>query len=174
MARIEAPCGRFAIIGNHDVAYGEEEVCAALRSNDIVVLDDELTSIRFESHNIALVGIPDAKVEREGAHALLAGLPRAAPAIVLTHDPFWYAQVVSPAHLTLAGHTHGGQIRLPFLGAVTNQSKAPLRWTHGHVVEEGRHLYVTSGFGTSGVPIRLGIAPEYVVLDINGLPAVSP
>jgi predicted MPP superfamily phosphohydrolase len=168
LGRLPAPCGRFAVIGNHDVAYGEEDVVAALQASGIVVLDDETTRVRFAGHDITIAGVPDAKVERGQAGAMLAGLPRDMPAIVLTHDPVWFAQVSSPAHLTLAGHTHGGQIRLPFFGAVINRSAAPLRWTYGLVTEEQRHLYVTSGLGTSGVPIRIGIAPEYVLIEING------
>jgi uncharacterized protein len=68
----------------------------------------------------------------------------------------------------LAGHTHGGQVRLPGVGIVFNASKAPLRWSHGLVNEDGRQLYVTAGLGTSGVPLRVGVPPEYAVLDING------
>ena len=168
LARLNAPCGRFAVIGNHDIAYGEEEVSTALREQGIVVLDDEESCVRFQSHDLAIVGLPDSRIERAQARALLEQLPRDAPAIVLCHDPFWFARVTSPAHLTLAGHTHGGQIRIPLLGVITNQSHAPLRWTHGLVVEEDRHLCVTCGLGTSGVPIRIGVPPEYVVLDVNG------
>ena len=49
-----------------------------------------------------------------------------------------------------------------------NASKAPLRWTYGLIEEGGRHLYVTSGIGTSGIPLRVGIPPELVLLAING------
>ncbi len=73
-------------------------------------------------------------------------------------------------HLMLAGHTHGGQIRFPLVGPITNASKAPLRWSYGLIAEGGRLLYVTSGIGTSGVPIRWGIPPEVVVLDLIGKP----
>lgn len=68
----------------------------------------------------------------------------------------------------LAGHTHGGQIRLPGIGPVINMTKAPLRWSHGLVEERGQYLYVTSGIGTSAVPVRWGVAPELVVMDITG------
>ena len=168
MARIEAPCGRFAVLGNHDIAYGEEEVSAALREQGITVLDNEQTSVRFHSYDIKIVGLSDARVEQPQALSALEDLPPDAPAIVLCHDPFWFARVASQSHLTLAGHTHGGQIRLPFWGAIINQSKAPLRWSLGLVVEEGRHLVVSGGLGTSGVPIRIGVPPDYVVLDVNG------
>ena len=71
-------------------------------------------------------------------------------------------------HLTLAGHTHGGQISLPGVGILKNASKAPLRWTHGLVRERGQYLYVTSGIGTSGVPLRWRVPAEFVVLDVTG------
>ena len=54
------------------------------------------------------------------------------------------------------------------IGALVNMSRAPLRWTSGHVHEAGRHLYVTAGIGTSGVPLRIGVPPEYAVIDVNG------
>ena len=87
---------------------------------------------------------------------------------MLTHDPVWFADVPAGPFLTLAGHTHGGQIRLPGIGVLTNSSHAPLRWTHGLIVEDGRHLYVTAGLGTSGMPLRIGVPPEFAVLDVNG------
>ena len=68
----------------------------------------------------------------------------------------------------LAGHTHGGQIRLPWIGIVRKNTKAPLRWSRGLIEERGQYLYVTSGIGTSGVPVRWGVPPEFVVLDVMG------
>src|SRR5262249_22751756 len=168
LARLEAPCGRFAILGNHDISYGADEVGSALREQGIAVLDDESVPARFENVEFRIAGVPDANSRRSAAHTLIASLAASLPTVVLAHDPVWFAAVRSPLHVTLAGHTHGGQVRLPLVGAITNASRAPLRWTHGHIVEGGRHLYVTSGLGTSGVPIRVGIPPEIVVLDING------
>src|SRR5262245_5116990 len=83
-----------------------------------------------------------------------------------------FASVPRGPPLTLAGHTHGGQISLPGVGIVKNASKAPLRWTHGLVRERGQYLYVTSGIGTSGVPLRWRVPPEFVVLDVTG-PSVA-
>jgi len=68
----------------------------------------------------------------------------------------------------LAGHTHGGQIRFPVIGVIKNSSKAPLPWSHGLIEERNQYLYVTSGLGTSGVPVRWGVPPEFAVLDLIG------
>lgn len=159
--------GRFAILGNHDYTYGERDVAAALQDHGIAVLDHASGSFVFGDHSIDVVGIPDAHLVRPQAKALLAGLSQR-PTIVLAHDPVWFADVPAGPFLTLSGHTHGGQIRLPGIGIVTNASRAPKRWSHGLIVEEGRHLVVTAGLGTSGVPIRIGVPPEFVVIEVTG------
>jgi predicted MPP superfamily phosphohydrolase len=169
LARIEAPLGRFAILGNHDYTYNEREISDALRERDIRVLDHERQTVALGNHVFDIAGIPDAHVTRPQASALLAGLSPDRPAIVLAHDPAWFAHVPAGPFLTLSGHTHGGQVRLPGIGVVTNASKAPRRWTHGLVVEDGRHLYVTAGLGTSGLPLRIGVPPDYAILDVNGV-----
>ena len=168
LARLDARYGQFAVLGNHDYLYGAQEIADALRAHAITVLDDESWSVKVKNHSIDLVGIPNARVESARSKQLLASLVPERPSIVLTHDPMWFANVPRGPHLTLAGHTHGGQISLPGVGILKNASKAPLRWTHGLVRERGRYLYVTSGIGTSGVPLRWRVPPEFVVLDVTG------
>ncbi|MGP0091346.1 MAG: metallophosphoesterase [Xanthobacteraceae bacterium] len=168
LARLGAPLGAFAVLGNHDIDYGEAEVRAALRAHDITLLDDERCALHFEGAEFDLLGIPDARIMRHEAFAALRSLSPQRPTLVLAHDPVWFAHLPQGPHLMLSGHTHGGQICLPLLGPFTNKSKAPLRWSHGLIQEGGRYLYVTSGIGTSGVPIRLGIPPEFVIIDLDG------
>ena len=129
-----------------------------------------MTLCTFQNRSIRIVGIPDARVTRAEAYATLAGLPADEPTIVLAHDPVWFAHLPAGPHLMLAGHTHGGQIRLPGIGILRNASKAPLRWSHGLIEERGQYLYVTSGLGTSGVPVRWGVPPEFIVLELVGKP----
>jgi predicted MPP superfamily phosphohydrolase len=168
MARLQGIHARFAILGNHDYIYGEREVATALRGHGIDVLDHERRTFTFEGHAIDVLGLPDAQVMRPQARALFASLSRDRPAIVLMHDPVWFAEVPAGPFLTLAGHTHGGQIRLPWVGILRNASKAPLRWSHGLMFEGGRHLHVSAGLGTSTVPLRIGVPPEFSLLDVNG------
>jgi uncharacterized protein len=167
LSRLSAPCGRFAVLGNHDFYYGPQEVAASLQERGIIMLADEQHSFVHEQSTVAIVGIPDAHAVRAEPRALLEGLFRR-PAVVLAHDPVWFAHLPAGPYLMLAGHTHGGQVRLPGIGILTNCSKAPLRWSHGLVVEDGRHLYVTGGIGTSGIPLRIGVPPEYAIIDLNG------
>jgi len=168
LAGLDAPLGRFAVLGNHDYTYGADEVANALRANGILVLNDERRTLHHEGHEVDLIGIPDARDMRTQGRALLRELSPDRPTIVLAHDPDWFRHVPSGPHLTFAGHTHAGQVRFPFVGALRNASRAPLRWTYGHVVEDGRHLYVTAGLGTSAIPLRIGAPPEVALIDVAG------
>jgi uncharacterized protein len=169
LARLDAPLGRFAVLGNHDYVHGADEVRDALERHGITVLEDERRTLRQDGHEIDLIGLPDSRRLRPKGQALLAGLSNERPTIVLAHDPFWFAHVPAGPHLTLAGHTHGGQVRLPLVGALSNASRAPMRWSYGHVEEGGRHLYVSAGLGTSGIPLRIGMPPEYSIIDVTGV-----
>jgi predicted MPP superfamily phosphohydrolase len=166
LAGLDAPLGRFAVLGNHDYTYGADGVAAALREHGITVLDDERRTLDVAGTSVDLIGLPDARVVRPRGRTLLAALDK--PTLVLAHDPAWFADLAPGPHLMLAGHTHGGQFRFPLIGPLVNMSRAPLRWSHGLIEEGGRRLYVTSGLGTSGVPLRIGVPPEFVIIDVNG------
>jgi predicted MPP superfamily phosphohydrolase len=168
LARLDGACGRYAILGNHDYIYDADDVAAALRGRGITVLDHQQRTFTFDRRMIDVIGVPDAHVVRQQARDLVASLTPTRPTIVLAHDPIWFAEVPAGPFLTLAGHTHGGQIKLPWVGILNNASKAPLRWSHGLIVERGRHLYVSAGLGTSTLPLRIAVPPEYAVLDVNG------
>jgi uncharacterized protein len=168
LARLTAPLGSIAVLGNHDRNYGPEEVAAALREEGIRVLDDARMQVAFEGVSMHIVGIPDARLERPSVKPLLRSLGPAQPSLVLAHDPFWFQHLPPGPHFMLAGHTHGGQICLPWIGPIRNASRAPMRWSYGMIEEGGKRMYVTSGLGCSGIPLRLNRPPEFVVLDIAG------
>jgi predicted MPP superfamily phosphohydrolase len=168
LAKLSAPLGRIAVLGNHDRSYGPEEIAQALAAHEITLLADAVQPITFEDATIDILGIPDARVERPQAQAALAALHVDRPSIELSHDPVWFKHLPAGPHLMLAGHTHGGQIRLPFYGAIRNASHAPMRWSYGLIEEEGRRMYVTSGLGCSGIPLRIGCRPEWALIEVNG------
>ena len=87
LGQMVGPHGSFAVLGNHDFSYGATEIASVLTKQGIVVLDDEHRSITVEGHSIDIVGIPDARVERDSSKRLLAGLLPGRPTIVLAHDP---------------------------------------------------------------------------------------
>jgi uncharacterized protein len=168
LSRMASPCGSFGVLGNHDYVYGKDDVAAALRAAGIAVLDHGRAPFSYEGHSIDVIGISDAHIAWPEGQALLKALSPDKPAVIVTHDPAHFAGVPAGPFLTLAGHTHGGQIRLPGIGVLTNASDAPMHWTHGLVAEDGRHMIVTAGLGTSGVPLRIGVPPEFVMIEVTG------
>jgi predicted MPP superfamily phosphohydrolase len=159
---LRPPLGTFAILGDHDELFGASRVLGPLRNAGLRVLVNEVEPVCFEGAEIRIIGLtPDAR-----QLSVLLGERPGSPAVVLTHDPAAFARLPGGPHLMLCGHTHGGQIQLPFVGPLVNMSDAPLRWTYGHVSEGGRNLYITSGLGTSGLPLRIGIPPEIAVIEV--------
>ena len=84
----------------------------------------------------------------------------------MTHNPDVFPDVPARVALTLAGHTHGGQVRFPFVGAPVVPSRFGPRYAQGLVTEGGRHLFVTSGLGTSIFPVRFRVPPEIALLRL--------
>ena len=83
----------------------------------------------------------------------------------MTHNPDIFPEVPARVSLLLAAHTHGGQVKLPIIGTIITTSR--LGYNAGEYVEQGRHLFVTTGIGTSILPVRLGVPPEIVVLTVG-------
>ena len=99
--------------------------------------------------------------------AALRDVPGDAPVLVLSHDPDLFPGVPNRVSLTLSGHTHGGQVAVPLLRRPMLPSYYGERYARGHIVEHGRHLLVTSGVGTSGLPVRFLAPPEVYVLTLR-------
>ena len=87
--------------------------------------------------------------------------------LLLTHSPDVFPRVPSRVALTLAAHTHGGQVRLPPFPPPVVPSDFGSRYAAGHIEEGGRHLFVTTGVGTSILPVRFAVPPEVVILTLR-------
>ena len=97
----------------------------------------------------------------------MAGIARGVPTILLSHSPDIFPSVGQNVALTLSGHTHGGQIVLPVIGALSTESRYGRRYAHGHIEENGHDLIVSAGLGTSILPLRIGMPPEIVVITVR-------
>lgn len=165
LARLRAPLGVFAVLGNHDWWFSAPRVREALESNGITVIDDRAASLTWKGAPFCVVGISDFW---EGPHDVLGALapiPQDATVIALTHNPDVLPEIPTRVSLTLAGHTHGGQVDLPLLGRLVVPSRRI--YAIGHVVENGRHVFVTPGIGTSILPVRFRVPPEISVLTLR-------
>jgi predicted MPP superfamily phosphohydrolase len=167
LAPIASRVPTIAVMGNHDAEYGIAPIVKCLSDYGIVVLFNESTLVRTEAGDIHIAGVEDHSTGNPDVLRALDGIPKGGTTIVLAHDPAIFADVPPEPSVTVCGHTHGGQICLPFLGPVVNASSAPLAWTHGHIVNAGRHLVVSAGLGTSGLPWRWNCPPEIVEVKIT-------
>jgi uncharacterized protein len=165
---LSAPAGVVAVLGNHDRWYNGPRVQRALGSVGIRVLEDTAARLATPSGPVWIVGVSDVLT---GAHdierAVGAVADRHSPILLITHNPDLFPEVPDHVALTLAGHTHGGQVRLPLLGAPVVRSRFGQRYAAGLVVEQGRRLFVSTGIGTTNLPVRIGVPPTIFVLTLT-------
>jgi hypothetical protein len=172
LARLRARDGVFAVLGNHDWWEDGVRFETLLRQAGITVLEE--TAARIEgAAPYWIVGLGDDTTRAPDPVAAVARIPLPDPVIAIAHDPAVFAAMPDRVALTLAAHTHGGQVYLPFVGALVTPGRAPRAWAYGHVVDGGRDMVVTAGIGTSILPIRFNMPPEILVVTLSSAP-VAP
>jgi len=167
LGQLRAPLGVFAVLGNHDWWNDGPKVRAAFEAHGVTVLDDEVRRLHFKGKSFCLLGVRDETERLLSAKKELELALPGMPLLVLVHEPDLFHYLDERATLTLAGHTHGGQVDLPVLGRRIVPSSFGARYAAGHIVEGGRHLFVTTGVGTSIVPIRFRVPPEIALLTLR-------
>ena len=182
LGRLSAPLGVFAILGNHDWWFDIAGTRAALADVNIPVLENSAVLIGEPGRRFWLAGIGDQIAYRLPGHGrfrgiddlpgTLAQIATNDPVILLVHEPDIFTKVPGRVALTLAGHTHGGQVRLPLIWQAYVPSRYGARYAYGHIVEDGRHMIVSGGLGTSVVPARLGVPPEIVRIELGAREAM--
>jgi len=161
LKKLRAPLGVYAVLGNHDWWYDGERVGKALTDAGIPVLENRAVHVG----HIWLGGIADYWTRDPDVAGTLAQITGDDPVMLITHNPDIFPEVPARVSLTLAAHTHGGQVNLPIIGRVVPTSR--LGYVAGEYVEQGRHLFVTTGIGTSIMPVRFGVPPEIVILTVG-------
>jgi predicted MPP superfamily phosphohydrolase len=176
LARLSAPLGTWAVLGNHDWWHDLHGVRSALAGVKIPILENDAVLLGPAGQRFWLAGIGDQLAiplghgRYRGVDDLPLTLSRIKtddPVLLMVHEPDIFPRVPERVALTLAGHTHGGQIRVPFLWQHFVPSKYGARFAYGHVVEDERHLIVSGGLGTSIIPARLGVPPEIVHIELG-------
>jgi predicted MPP superfamily phosphohydrolase len=191
LSRLRAPLGRFAVLGNHDWWHGAlpgmksddaESVRRALHHAGIVTLENDAIAVAKDGQPFWIAGLADQLAEHVAPHLFrgyddltgtLAKAAGGAPVILLAHEPNIFPKVPERVALTLCGHTHGGQVNLPFIEGYTS-AKLGTKYLYGHVVENRRHMIISGGLGTSKAPVRFLRPPEIVAVTIgrDGIAAV--
>jgi predicted MPP superfamily phosphohydrolase len=170
---LRAPLGVVAVLGNHDWRTDGPRVAAALRDAGVTVLENDAVEAGDGARRLWVAGVEDPSTRIPDVAAAVRSVPDGEPLLILSHDPDLFPAIPERVALTLSGHTHGGQINLPPLRRHVIPSIFGDRYARGHIVERDRHLYVTSGVGTSSHPVRLGRPPEIVVLTLRSAPAAA-
>jgi predicted MPP superfamily phosphohydrolase len=161
---LRAPRGVVAVLGNHDWVHTGTDMARHLRAAGVTVLDNDAVAV---GERLWVAGVGPEGDRVANPVAALAGVPAGVAVLLLSHHPDAFVRVPGRVALTLAGHTHGGQVALPGLGARHIPSRFGHRFAGGHVVEDGRHLFVSVGVGTSRFPIRVLTPPEIVLLRLQ-------
>jgi len=179
LAGLTARYGVYAVLGNHDGWYDDGVVTAELTRVGYTVLDGQCTMVSVNSQPLRILGLKDHFKIRgwqqfsDNARDLLNECGNAGPIILLEHSPdilpivTGNLSISSDLKLILAAHTHGGQVWLPILGSPVVPSSYGQKYAFGHVKEAGVDMFVTSGIGTSILPIRFMVPPEIAVLTIR-------
>jgi predicted MPP superfamily phosphohydrolase len=167
LGELEAPLGVFAVLGNHDWAHYGERVPRALREAGIEVLENDAVAVERGGEVLWVAGLADLRERQADATVALAMVPAGQALIALTHDMF--PRLRERAEVTIAGHTHGGQVGIPLVRRVAAPSEHG--YTGGEVREGGGYMYVSRGVGTTGLPIRFAAPPEIALLRLRS-PAV--
>ena len=167
LRKFKAKLGVFAVLGNHDWPLDSTKVKQPFEQVGIPVLDDEAIEIKSENYRFWLVGISDYWEGRHDVGKAFRGVPKDASVIVLTHNPDVFPELPRPVSIGLAGHTHGGQVRLPFIGSPVVPSFYGQRYIAGHIIENGKHFFVSPGIGTSIIPVRFRMPPEIPIITLR-------
>jgi uncharacterized protein len=169
LRRLAAPLGVFAVLGNHDRWHDTRqiEIENMLETAGITILEDAAVAAVSGQCQFSLVGLSDFWTGPRKYRSALAKLPRDAPAVAFTHNPDLFPLLPERVNLTFAGHTHGGQVYIPMLGRLIVPSRYGQLYAAGHIMKDGRHLFVSPGLGTSILPVRFLVPPEVSVVIIR-------
>lgn len=167
LKNLRARQGVYAVLGNHDWWYNGERITRALEDAGIRVLENEVAQMQRNGRSFWIAGLADLWTRPQRIEETLRRVQDTGPVIAFTHNPDIFPDIPPRIVLTFAGHTHGGQVNLPFIGRPRVPSYFGQRFAAGHIEEKQHHLYVTTGIGTSILPIRFRVPPEIVVLTLN-------
>lgn len=166
LRQMHAPHGLWAVLGNHDCSTNAQRVTRALHGEGIHVLANQSVPVERNGGRFWLSGVNDVLSRGSDLDAALARVPRDEATILLAHEPD-YADYVArhPVDLQLSGHSHGGQVRIPFLRPLYLPEMAR-KYYLGLYRIGPLTLYTNAGLGTINLPIRLNCPPEITLLTI--------
>jgi len=167
LRQMKAPYGLWAVMGNHDALTDPDRVTAALRAAGIQVLSNQSVPIERDGGRFWLGGVDDVLEQTPNLDATLHSVPADEASVLLVHEPDYADRVAHfPVDLQLSGHSHGGQVRVPFLRPLYLPAMAR-KYVWGLYKIGGLTLYTNPGLGTVEVPVRWNCPPEITLLTLR-------
>ncbi len=171
LGRLSAPMGVFAVLGNHDHWYDAPLSRRMLEQVGIMELTNTNIALERNGARVWLCGVGDLWTDRQDLSAALAGIPADEVRILMSHNPD-YAEEINgvprvPIDLMLSGHTHGGQVSIPFVGPPISPSRYPRKYSGGLVRNGSMQVFVTRGVGTIFPPVRINCPGEFNLLKLT-------
>ncbi|MGQ9898293.1 MAG: metallophosphoesterase [Acidobacteriota bacterium] len=171
LGRLQARFGVFAVLGNHDVWVGAAAVTQAFERHGIPVLNNTNLPLYIGGRFIYLCGLGDTTTRNHDLIGALKGTRRRDIRILLSHNPSIIKEAsLAECDLVLSGHTHGGQVKLPVIGAPISYNRHGKQYTRGWAQMKKTQIYVNRGLGTIFLPIRYQCPPEISLLRLLQTP----
>lgn len=167
-AKIRSKYGVYAVLGNHDYSAGARKIKKAFTGAGVRVLEDASVQIVIDGVKVNIAGVADTSSRKLNLKETFKNVPDGEPCIFLSHNPDIF-DMFAPRRFTVmfSGHTHGGQLKIPYLLDIIGRRGYKKKFERGEVRENSNVLYVTSGLGTSVVPARFLVPPEIVVIKLE-------
>lgn len=165
LSKIDSTHGFFAVLGNHDWWQNGANIRNVLQNNGIKILENSSETININNKTISIAGIEDLQTRIPDTTKALKHT--AETTILLTHNPDPFFEIKENVFLTLAGHNHGGQVQIPFVGALIVPSKSGTKYANGIFKNGNNTLIVTKGLGNSIMNIRFCCPPEIVIIEFE-------
>lgn len=168
LSGLKAPYGKFAVLGNHDYRTGADEVRRIISEAGFQLLDNQHQTLLIGGQPLCIAGIDNVSHGRPDIEAAIRDIPQESCVILLAHEPDIADTAAGyPIDLQLSGHSHGGQVRLPFIGHLLTPE-------YGHKYPDGLQqvphsslqVYTSRGLGTTILPIRFFCRPEITIIEL--------
>ena len=176
LSELKAPLGKFAVYGNHDHGgYGTDIYADIMKQSGFIVLRNEVVSLTRNNESISLSGIDEPMLGRPSFNAIEESVKSDSFHIFLSHAPD-LATKMKTFDLQLSGHSHGGQIKLPFVGPIVVPPYADVYSDGRYTKKMGDHeamIYVNRGLGTTRMPFRLFSSPELTFITLKRLEPIE-
>jgi len=170
LKRLEAPLGKFAIYGNHDHGgYGSEIYKKLMEQTGFNLLMNSSKEIHLRDSKITIVGLDDVMLGRPSFEQAFQNVDSSSYTILLAHEPDIADRAAKVgAHMQLSGHSHGGQIQLPFVGPLITPPLGSIYYEGAHEIGTTKmFLYVNRGLGTTRLPLRFLAKPEISIFTLQ-------